>query len=531
MPNVCGTGQWGGNTPTLPSDPDNNSILMARPAFGGIDVSWSYPGVNPHAVAHTLLYRAQLTVGGAIPVFEQAVQIAVINSDFYYDRVAVDIQYYYWIRFVSINGTLLEPIGPATARARPLIEDMIELLTGQIDAGVLSQALRQEIDRITLNASALTQEIANRVAGNAELAAAVGQVQAGILNSLAFMQEEITRRQEGDSALIQQLNVLAALNQQNAALIAEERLVRVDQDGALASSIAQVSSAIGDNAAAIQAETIARTAQNNALAQQITTAQTSLGNNIASVQQTLSSEIDTVDGRVTQIGARYTATVDVNGLVGGFGVYNDGQVVEAGFNVDRFWIGRTAANRRKPFIVENDVVYINQAAINHLTFTKLRDEAGTFIVQNGRIQGAHLRVNSASIDAGAVGTLTIAGDSVVIGRQYQSASATVPASGSVMPLSQVINMGVDYNSGLIVTATTAAYSDGPATYQLEIWINGSMVSHCKQSIQAGYQESIAVTGYGANVGGMPTVQVVVRDISGNAGSLETTTMAIMGGKR
>ena len=51
---TCGVGGWGG---PLPGDPDNNSVLTATPAFGGIDVSWSYPGTNPQAVAHTVLYR------------------------------------------------------------------------------------------------------------------------------------------------------------------------------------------------------------------------------------------------------------------------------------------------------------------------------------------------------------------------------------------------------------------------------------------------------------------------------------------
>ncbi|WP_311064108.1 hypothetical protein [Halomonas sp. DWK9] len=64
-------------------------------------------------------------------------------------------------------------------------------------------------------------------------------------------------------------------------------------------------------------------------------------------------------------GALYTAQVQSGGLIGGFGVYNDGTVVEAGFDVDRFWLGRTNSNKRKPFVMDGDVVYMNNAMIRN----------------------------------------------------------------------------------------------------------------------------------------------------------------------
>lgn len=72
-------------------------------------------------------------------------------------------------------------------------------------------------------------------------------------------------------------------------------------------------------------------------------------------------------------GALYTAKVQSGGLIGGFGVYNDGTEVDAGFDVDRFWIGRTDSDKRKPFIIDNNVVYINNA-----------------MIRNGSIQEGHL---------------------------------------------------------------------------------------------------------------------------------------------
>ncbi|MGP9656493.1 phage tail tip fiber protein [Halomonas sp. AOP31-B1-25] len=72
-------------------------------------------------------------------------------------------------------------------------------------------------------------------------------------------------------------------------------------------------------------------------------------------------------------GALYTAKVQSGGLIGGFGVYNDGTEVDAGFDVDRFWIGRTDSDKRKPFIIDGDMVYMNNA-----------------MIRNGSIQEGHL---------------------------------------------------------------------------------------------------------------------------------------------
>ena len=292
----CGTGGWGG---PLPGDPDNNSVLTATPAFGGIDVSWTYPATNPFAVAHTKLYRSVLND------FNAAIQIATVGGNTYFDKSSseMSIQYYYWIQFVSVNGTTGDLIGPASAVAMPTIDRVIQELTGKIDAGALAQSLKTEVDKITLNAQAISQEHQQRVDANSAYSQLITQVQAGIDSTYALISEEITARQDGESTLASAIN----------------------------------------------------------------TAQSVLGTSIASAQTTLQTNINTVSGKANAIGALYTAkvTVDDNGtkLIGGFGIYNDGSSVEAGFDVDRFWIGRTAANKKKPFIVSDGSVYIDQAVI------------------------------------------------------------------------------------------------------------------------------------------------------------------------
>ena len=408
---ICGTG---GYTGPQPGDPGNNSVLSAVPVFGGIEVSWTFPSVNPHAVAHTLLYR------GASTNRDAALLLRVVGGSAYYDRVDSSTTYYYWIRIVSANtGQPGDWIGPASATAKPLIEDMIEQLTGEIDAGVLAQSLKTDIDRITQNAADIQQTVLDRISGDNVLAAAMAEIDQGLVDAVSLITTERTQRQDGQSALATEIDTIAAANASNLALIQSEHTAWVTATDALASTLTTVAATTNNNAAAILTNQTAQAAVNSAMAEditeiraatednaaaivvantaitnnyntlagQITTVQSTLGSNIASVQTTLQTNINTVNGKVTSIGALYTAKVSVEGLIGGFGVYNDGSEVEAGFDVDKFWIGRTSANKRKPFIVSDGVVYIDEAAINKLTFSKLRNEDGSFVVVDGKLDG------------------------------------------------------------------------------------------------------------------------------------------------
>lgn len=625
----CGVGGWNG---PLPGDPDNNSVLTATPAFGGIDVTWSYPATNPEAVAYVMLYR------GILPDFNSAILIANVGGNFFYDKSTSPqlIQYYYWIKIVSVNGTIGALIGPASAIARPPISAVIEQLTGQIDAGLLAQSLKTEIDKITLNYQDLLDEVDQRIAANTALSAALAQVQAGVTQSLAYIGEEITQRQEGDSALVSQVNTVASANASNLALIQQEQVARVEGDSANAALYTTLNSQVnnvntglpatratlindyytkaGTNSAISSATSslVSTTSLTNALSSYTTTAalqnsyytktqtdsaissatttlvstaslntalgnytptaslqneyytkaqtdsitslssstviaantgitrlrywgfdtgleswssnyatasngfvtwtpsvpnstfvrsldaseqylgldgpivavrmrrvsgtgawegnlyystaghaaspsfrkqiaepenpthwntvkwdmrsltaggtdyltnqitqlrfdfvsdggtsvweidwimvgsSTDVGEGIAAAETSLQATID----KVTGIGALYTAKVTVNGLIGGFGVYNNGTEVQAGFDVDTFWVGRTNADKKKPFIVQNNEVFIDQAVINELTFTKLRDESGSVMVENGKLKAQYITADF--ISAGGV---------------------------------------------------------------------------------------------------------------------------------
>lgn len=289
--NSCGTGI---GTTILPGDPDNNSILTASPTFGGVEISWTMPSTNPHAVAYTKIWR------GLTNSFNSALLIAAAAGDRYFDRFdwttgTVGTQYY-WIQFASINGTVGDPIGPAAAVPRQTIDQIIEQLTAKIDYGMLSVELKSTVDKSELYKQA--QEAVN---------SSLNSEQISIRDSLALVQQDI------DQAFV-----------------------------------------------LISNEVTARQSAGEAFASLVNTLAVATDENLVTAQTTLQTSIDSV---TNDVNAMYTAKLTVNGLIGGFGLNNDGTSVEAGFDVDTFWVGRTNEDKKKPFIIADEEVFINQAVI------------------------------------------------------------------------------------------------------------------------------------------------------------------------
>lgn len=318
---TCGVG---GGTGPGPGDPSNNSILTATPAFGGIDINVTFPTSNAQAVAYFKLYRS-LTSDFAAATF-----LTEMGGAHYYDKIATPTRYYYWIQIVSINGPIGEPIGPATAVARPAIAGVIEQLTGQIDEGLLAIALKAKLDEISILNANLLNEVFDRETGQTSLAQAIADAEAGIAQAHTFIINETNSRTTQTAAIIEQINGLSA----------------------------------------------------------------TLGGDYGAVIAAMSVDINALTGRINSM---YTVRLNTNGLIGGFGLANDGITVQAGFDVDSFWVGRTNVNMRKPFIISGNETFIDEAVINKLTFSKLTDEAGTFVVANGKVKADYIQTNGLTI--------------------------------------------------------------------------------------------------------------------------------------
>lgn len=421
MANVCGTGGWDG---PKPGDPDNNSVLSAVSAFGGIDVSWSYPVTNPYAVAHTILHR------GITNNYANSVQRVIVAGNNYYDKTdsaaTANFTYYYWIQIVSVNGTVGAAIGPASAVARPTITQTLELLSGKIDSGILATSLRTTLGQIDTLGGSIQNEISNRLAGDVAYNSALTGVQNNTNSAITLIGNETNARISANDALINQIDLVATGFEESIAGVSKEIVIATGPDSALAKKVDTVT-------ATVKGSTV--------------TGEVGLVTKVDDVTKTVSG--------------MYTAKVQVNGLIGGFGLSNDGKTVEAGFDVDRFWVGkayeeawelgkdypikslvvfagyaweclvahtssawamppdavaypdnlgngywiRRAKRNVKPFIIENDEVFMNKAVINQLTFSKIRNESGSIIgTPDGKIKATFLEAQSAVIknDAGTI---------------------------------------------------------------------------------------------------------------------------------
>jgi hypothetical protein len=375
MTTVCGTGEWGG---PKPGDPGNNALLSATPAFGGVDVTWTYPTINPYAVSYATLYR------NTISNFESSIEIARVAGTLYYDKTTttVPVNYFYWIRITSVNGTVGELIGPATASARPTIEQTIEMLSGRINNGMLATELKTEINGIGLLGNSIATEVSDRIAANLAMGGAVSDMQGQVTGALTIINTEITERKDANNAMASAVNLVAAGLGNSIAGVAEEFSAFVSPEGAFGSYK--------------------------------TTTEATLNGDVATGSVGLTSTVESHAGQLNTLNSAYVAKVQANGLVGGFGLVNDGASVEAGFDVDTFWVGRSNT-KIKPFIISGNEVFINQAVINQLTFSKLRADDGSVIVENGKLKATHIDTSNIFITSGGTSSrMEITNNSITV---------------------------------------------------------------------------------------------------------------------
>ena len=246
---------------------------------------------------------------------------------------------------------------------------MLVMLAGQIDSGMLSQTLKTEIDKITLNKLGIDQALLEQAEVDQALAAAFNQVEASSEETRALVQQEMVARAKADSAVITQVNTVYA-----------------EMDGRVS---------------AVQRVQDVLVSEMKSMAEDLTTVSAELDGNSATGEIGLKAVVERINDTVVEMGSLYTVKVQVdkNGqaLVGGFGIYNDGKTVQAGFDVDTFWVGKTGVNGRKPFIIQGKEVFMDEAAIASLTFTKLRAEDGSVIIQNGKLRANFVDMDLAQV--------------------------------------------------------------------------------------------------------------------------------------
>jgi len=228
MTEVCGTGL--GNFP-VPGDPDVASIsLSATARDAGIDVTWTYPTLLSHAVAHTLLYKSTTSS------FTAAVEAAgfVVAGSHYFDRVpaVANTTYYYWIRMVSVNGTVGGLIGPASATMLATHQWIVDTLVGQIQESQLTALLRTRINEIDNVAADLLTEGIARLAQDSVFSGLLTQQIADLAATDTLVANEVVQRTGQNSALAAQMTAVIATAAGNTAAVITEASARATADSA-----------------------------------------------------------------------------------------------------------------------------------------------------------------------------------------------------------------------------------------------------------------------------------------------------------
>jgi predicted phage tail protein len=261
----------------------------------------------------------------------------------------------------------------ATARAdadSALAQDITTLQSsvGDNTAAIQSEATARADADSVLGRKINTVQATVEDTGEGRLA----DVLAGWKSKAAIRVEQEARATE-DEALARQITTISAESKNNSAAIQQESIARTNADEALAKDITTLQSSVGDNAAAIQSEATTRASADSALAQDITTLQSSVGDNAAAIQQVSQAQAD-LEGNIEAMWkVSMNITADGKYYASGFGLsYENGSAgLQSNFFVlaDRFAIlnqttGTTTVT--SPFVVQNGMVYMNNAVIGTL---------------------------------------------------------------------------------------------------------------------------------------------------------------------
>ena len=420
---TCGTGL--NNTIPGPGDPNMTSaVLTATSVLGGIGVRWTYPSMLDHAVAHTRLYR------GTSDDWSSSSLLDRVSGTNYFDQYdgEEEIRYYYWIKFISVNGTVGSLIGPASATTGSTIQDIIDGMVGRVTESTLNQFLKERIDTISDISSALTTERQERLFGSAIVDALFEDIREVLDFQGVLISDEVSTRITENSLLVTSINALgASVSEEISAAVVDAKQVFASDMEAYTIQIQFAISEFETQTAAALNETVTYTDMESAIALQIETLEANSPFGEAFVQ-----EWSEVQSSQETLSAMHVIKTDVNGHVAGYGIYNSGITSEFIVRADTFAVGNgnAAHNDVFPFIIA-PVNGVNVIAMNAKT-----------LIPDAHIDTLHLR-----------------GDSVVVAEHFgeNADTGTSIRKGTYQAvLSHQVDWGADskaWPSAVVVTGT------------------------------------------------------------------------------
>jgi len=224
--NYCGTG-FSIYTPK-PGDPSGSVIVSAEGVVLGIQVSWTLPSVNTTAVSFVKVYRAEEAD------FNKSSQIAQVASDNFLDPVPDFKTYFYWIKILSLNGTLSEAYGYASAiKGQANIGDF----TSKVGITELDTDLAERIKFLGLLRPDIDKEILDRLERDKTLQDALNRVETANGEAATNIYNETLERKSSIEALVSSIKTLSASLAAARGAITEEATLRITEDTAIGTVI------------------------------------------------------------------------------------------------------------------------------------------------------------------------------------------------------------------------------------------------------------------------------------------------------
>ncbi|MBJ9984421.1 host specificity protein J [Acinetobacter sp. S40] len=236
--------------------PPQLAFIRATGTMFGMKVDWGFPAKGASDTAYTEIQVSTSSNG------TNATQLgfyAYPTTSLQQQGLAANVTLYYRGRLVDKIGNVGAWSGWTSGTSTAQVNDILDALSGQITEDQLDQDLRQNIDQIDINKTAISKEITDRINAIANEA-----------NQRATaISTEKTERQAADSNLSSRIDTVSASAGSNTAAIQQEATARAGADSALSTRIDTVVTKTGENTAAIQSEVTARTNADSALGTRI----------------------------------------------------------------------------------------------------------------------------------------------------------------------------------------------------------------------------------------------------------------------
>tara|TARA_R110000868_G_scaffold36278_17_gene128899 strand:+ start:357 stop:3431 length:3075 start_codon:yes stop_codon:yes gene_type:complete len=271
------------------------------------------------------------------------------------------------------------------------------------------------------NTAGLAAELIARSDGDTAVAATVTALNTEVDTNTAGLAAELIARSDGDSAVAATVTLLNTEVDTNTAGLAAELIARSDGDSAVAATVTLLNAEVDTNTAGLATELTARANADTAIASDVTTLTATVGGNTASIS-TQATAISGAEGDIALLSAEYMVKLDVNGLVSGFGLYNNGTVTDFIIHTDNFAIGKPGQTSEYPFII-GTVGGSTKIVLNAATFIP---DATITDAKIDTISATKLTVVSGTIADALIGAADIG--NAMIGNIIQSAVYN-PAAG------------------------------------------------------------------------------------------------------